>query len=81
MTATAFDNCGGASIVYSSSGSTTFSQQSQSTRVNMNVGTSQVTATATDNGGRTASCTYTVTITAGILLNANDCTLSVIYIS
>ena len=67
LTANAFDNCGTATVVYSSSGSTTFNQQSQSSAT-MNVGTSQITATATDNGGRTSSCTYTVTVTAGIIL-------------
>ena len=62
--ATAFDNCGAVSIVYSSTGSTNFNQQSQSSAT-INIGTSRITATATDNGGRQATCTYSITVVAG----------------
>ena len=64
--ATASDNCGAVSVTYTSSGATTFNQQSQSSAT-MNVGSSTITATATDNGGRQSTCIVRVTITAGIL--------------
>ena len=64
--ANAFDNCGSVTVVYSSTGSTIFNQQSQST-ASVNVGTSQITARATDSGGRQATCTFQVTIIAGIV--------------
>ena len=66
LSASAFDNCGGASIVYSSTGATVFNQQTQNTAT-MNLGSSQITATATDSGGRQATCTFQVIIIAGIV--------------
>ena len=64
LKAEASDDCGAASIVYSSTGSTIFSQQTQNSQT-MNVGVSQVTATATDNSGRQSTCVFTVTIRTG----------------
>jgi uncharacterized repeat protein (TIGR01451 family) len=49
--ATATDNCGVASIGYSKASGSTF-----------NVGTTTVTATATDVNGNTASCSFTVSV-------------------
>ena len=63
--ATATDNCGAATVSYSSQGATTFFDQFQGNAV-MNVGFSTVTATATDTNGRTASCSMQVSISAGI---------------
>ncbi len=68
LEATAQDNCGPASITYSSSGATSFSQQSQNFAT-MNVGTSTVIATATDTSQRTANCQFTVTIRQGKHIN------------
>ena len=62
--ATATDNCGAATVTYSSQGSTNFFSQSQSTAT-MNVGLSTITATATDTSGRTATCTTQVNINEG----------------
>ncbi len=68
LEATAQDNCGPAGITYSSSGATSFSQQSQNIAT-MNVGTSTVIATATDTSQRTANCQFTVTIRQGKISN------------
>ncbi|XP_072024979.1 hyalin-like [Amphiura filiformis] len=62
FTATAQDNCGAATVTYSSSGSTVFQPQSQRS-ASMNVGTSTVIAVATDSSQRTATCQFTVTVT------------------
>ncbi|XP_072024978.1 uncharacterized protein [Amphiura filiformis] len=62
FTATAQDNCGAATVTYSSSGSTVFQPQSQGS-ASMNVGTSTVIAVATDSSQRTATCQFTVTVT------------------
>ena len=45
------DNCTGATLAYAPAAGSTFA-----------VGTSVVTATATDVGGNTATCTFTVTV-------------------
>ena len=62
--ATAIDNCGVATVTYTSQGSTNFGSQSQSTAV-MNEGFSTVTATATDTSGRSATCSMQVRISEG----------------
>ena len=62
--ATAIDNCGVATVTYSSQGVTNFASQPQSTAV-MNVGFSTVTAIATDTSGRTATCSMQIRITEG----------------
>ena len=62
--AVAQDDCGVVTVRYSSTGATTFTNQAADT-ANMNVGSSVVTATATDGSGKTATCTTPVTITAG----------------
>ena len=62
--ATATDNCGTATVTYSSRGTTDFFSQRQSTAT-MNVGLSTITATATDTSGRTATCTTQVNINEG----------------
>ena len=69
--ATATDNCGTATVIYSSQGTTNFFSQSQSSAT-MNVGLSTITATATDTSGRTATCTTQVTITEGIWARFED---------
>ena len=65
--AQATDNCGAVSVTYSSTGATFFSSQSQSSAI-MNTGQSTITASATDNSGRTATCTTQVAINEGIFL-------------
>ncbi|XP_072013725.1 uncharacterized protein [Amphiura filiformis] len=61
--ATATDDCGVVTVRYTSTGATTFNQQIGGTAA-MNVGTSFVTATATDASGRTSNCQTRVEITA-----------------
>ena len=65
--ATATDNCGAVSVTYASTGTTVFASQPQSS-ANFNLGTSVVTATATDgfNNQNTVLCTITVTATQGL---------------
>ena len=62
--ASAFDNCGAVTVTYTSTGSTQFPSQEQSSAT-MNFGTSTVTALARDTSGRTATCDTRVSITQG----------------
>ena len=66
--ATATDNCGPASVTYSSQGATRFSSQSQST-ARMNIGSSTIITTARDGAGNEATCFTQVLITAGKVLS------------
>ncbi|XP_072013718.1 uncharacterized protein [Amphiura filiformis] len=61
--ATATDDCGVVTVRYTSTGATTFNQQIGGTAA-MNVGTSFVTATATDGSGKTSTCQTRVDINA-----------------
>ena len=59
--ARATDNCGAARVVYSATGATNFNSQSQNS-ARFNVGQTFMTATATDDGGRSATCQFSVSV-------------------
>ena len=58
------DNCGAVSVSYSSNGDTVFANNLQGNAA-FNVGTSTVTATATDSSNLQTTCPTIVTITGG----------------
>ncbi len=62
--ATATDDCNDVSITYTSSGATSFYSRTSSVS-SMNIGTSIVTATATDGSGKTSTCETHITIIQG----------------
>ena len=57
------DNCPGATITYELSGATTGEGTGSLHGVELNTGITEITWTATDASGNTASCNYTATIT------------------
>lgn len=64
---TGFDQCATSSVVYSSQGATVFERQTQSSST-MNVGTSDITATATVCDDTQISCTYSVIVNQGMFI-------------
>lgn len=58
----AFDNCPSATVTYELSGATVFSGNSDASNNVFNVGTTLVTYTITDAGGRQAQCAFNVTV-------------------
>lgn len=64
--ATASDNCAGVTVAFSPASGSTF-----------NLGTTQVTATATDASGNTATCTFNVTVNQSQVIQLSSPTYSV----
>ncbi len=62
--AEATDDCNVMVIEYNATGSTTFASQVDSIAA-INVGTTVVTATASDSTGKTSTCQTSITITTG----------------